>query len=35
MTQTQTATAAPALLSIEGLHKSYGPVECSRVWTSR
>ncbi|MDB5982352.1 MAG: amino acid transporter ATP-binding protein [Pseudomonas sp.] len=26
MTQTQTATA-PALLSIEGLHKSYGPVE--------
>ncbi|WP_456293038.1 amino acid ABC transporter ATP-binding protein [Pseudomonas sp. AK106] len=27
MTQTHTATAAPALLSIEGLHKSYGPVE--------
>ena len=27
MTQTQTAPAAPALLSIEGLHKSYGPVE--------
>jgi polar amino acid transport system ATP-binding protein len=27
MTQTQTAQAAPALLSIEGLHKSYGPVE--------
>ena len=27
MTQTQTATAAPALLSIEGLHKSYGAVE--------
>jgi polar amino acid transport system ATP-binding protein len=27
MTQTQTATSAPALLSIEGLHKSYGPVE--------
>ena len=27
MTQTQTATAAPALLSIEGLQKSYGPVE--------
>ncbi|WP_296185407.1 amino acid ABC transporter ATP-binding protein [Pseudomonas sp. UBA1879] len=27
MTQTQTASAAPALLSIEGLHKSYGPVE--------
>ncbi|MDB6146026.1 MAG: amino acid transporter ATP-binding protein [Pseudomonas sp.] len=26
MTQTQTASA-PALLSIEGLHKSYGPVE--------
>ena len=26
MTPTQTATA-PALLSIEGLHKSYGPVE--------
>ena len=27
MTQIQTTTAAPALLSIEGLHKSYGPVE--------
>ncbi|MFJ3485305.1 amino acid ABC transporter ATP-binding protein [Pseudomonas sp. NPDC090202] len=27
MTQIQTANAAPALLSIEGLHKSYGPVE--------
>lgn len=27
MTQTHTATPGPALLSIEGLHKSYGEVE--------
>ena len=27
MTQTQTKTLSPALLSIEGLHKSYGTVE--------
>jgi len=27
MTATQTATAAPALLSIQGLQKSYGPVQ--------
>lgn len=27
MTLTHTATPGPALLSIEGLHKSYGAVE--------